>query len=214
MKRSRDLFTVPQEDEHGHISADISCSVLDVRNLLKDIRIREGPDQRKVLNYSQFEVVKKVVDRVCDEMDVLASGDYDALSEPLHWSMHGGPGTGETHVINILKKELFEKVLKWNFDVKFQIVALQAVVADLLSGDTIHHAFNLPVFGKSGSEPAGDKGDLNTMKAILQLRWLIIDQVSMVSARLLADIDAKLRSFARVVDPYVKDEKSATICRS
>ena len=29
----------------------------------------------------------------------------------------------------------------------------------------------------------------------------------MVSARLLADIDAKLRSFARRVDPYVRDTK-------
>ena len=85
--------------------------------------------------------------------------------------MHGGPGTGETHVIKILKEELFEKVLKWDIGVKFQIDALQAVMADLLPGDTIHHAFNLPVSGKSGSKPAGDTGGLNTMKAILQLRF-------------------------------------------
>ena len=80
-------------------------------------------------------------------MDVLhvVTGDYDSFPEPLRWSMHGGPGTGETHVIKIVKEELLEKVLKWNIGVKFQIVALHAVMADLLSGDTIHHAFNLPV---------------------------------------------------------------------
>ena len=77
----------------------------------------------------------------------------------------------------------------------------------MLLGDTIHHAFNLPVFGENVSNPAGDKGDIKTMKAIFQLRWLIIDEIRMVSARLLADVDTKLRSFARAVDPYVKDAK-------
>ena len=127
----------------------------------------------------------------------------NSLPEPLRWSMHGGPGTGQTHVINIIKESLVEKVLKWNPGVKVQIVALQAVTADLLSGDTIHHAFDL------SAKPAGDKGDLNTMKAILQLRWLTIDEISMVSARWLADIDTKLRSFARAADPYVKVRRKA-----
>ena len=206
---------MPQRDKNGQIRADTICYVHDIRNCLKEIRELVGPNQRKVLDDSQFEVVKKVADRVCAEMDVLVSGDYDSLPEPLRWSMHGGPGTGEIHVIKIIKEELFEKVLKWNIGVKCQVVALQAVMADLLSGDTIHHVFNLPVFGKSGSKPAGDKGDLDTMKAILQLLCLIIDEIRMVSARLLADVDTKLRSFARAVDPYVKDSKTnAACCRS
>ena len=85
---------------------------------------------------------------MCLEKAALQTGDYEALPEPLRWSMHGGPGTGKTHVIKIIKEELFETVLKWNIGVKFQIVALQAVMADLLAGDTIHHAFNISVFGK------------------------------------------------------------------
>ena len=76
----------------------------------------------------------------------VAAGYIDTTREPLRWAMHGGPGTGKTHVINIIKEELFGKVLKWNTSVEFQIVALQAVMADLLQGDTIHHAFNIPVF--------------------------------------------------------------------
>ena len=44
------------------------------------------------------------------------------------------------------------------------------------------------------------------MKARLQLRWLIIDEISMVSARLLADIDQKLRDFHRATDPFARDE--------
>ena len=110
-----------------------------------------------MLNASQFEVVKTVAKRVCMEVDVLETGDYDALPEPLRWSMHGGPGTGETHVIKIIKEEHVENVLKWDIVVKFQIVSLQAVMADLLSGDTIHHAFNIPVIGRHVSKSIGDK---------------------------------------------------------
>ena len=31
----------------------------------------------------------------------------------------------------------------------FHIVALQAVIADLLGRDTLHHALNLPVFARN-----------------------------------------------------------------
>ena len=51
---------------------------------------------------------------------------------------------------------------------------------------------------------------MNTVKALLQLRWLIIDEIRMVSARLLADVDTKLRSCARAVGPCVKDAKTNT----
>ena len=63
---------------------------------------------------------------------------------------------------------------------------------------------------KHVSKPAGDKGDIKTMKASLQLRWLIIDEIHMVSARLLADVDTKLRNYARAVDPRLKDANKHT----
>ena len=72
--------------------------------------MREGLDKRKVMNEFKFEVVKKVAECICDELDALATTNYDSLPEPLRWSTHGGPGTGETHVIIIIKEELFEKV--------------------------------------------------------------------------------------------------------
>ncbi len=69
--------------------------------------------------------------------------------------------------------------------VEFHIVAFQAVMADSLSGDTIHHALNIGIFGKAfpRREGSNEKKALDTMKAALQLRWLIIDEISMVSAR-------------------------------
>ena len=51
------------------------------------------------------------------------------------------------------------------------------------------------IFPSSENEtkPAGDKRDMKTMKAILQLQWLIIDEISMVSARFLLTLT---RSYA------------------
>mgnify|MGYP003323788527 CR=1 FL=1 len=144
-------------------------------------------------------------------MEDVCNGKVDNSREPLRWAMHGGPGTGKTHVIKLIKHELFEKVLGWKTTVELQIAAMQAVVADLLEGYTIHHTFKLPVFGKSFStRPAqhGSKTDLDIAKAVLQCRWLIIDEISMVSAKLLAEVDTKLRSLARDVDPYARDSKN------
>ena len=42
----------------------------------------------------------------------------------------------------------------------------------------------------------------------MQYRWITIDEISMVSAKLLADIDTQLRSLARDVDLYARDAKN------
>ena len=78
-----------------YIIADTDCSVIDTQNWFKEMCFRECPGKRTNMTYSQFEVVEQVAQRVCDEMNALASGDYESLSEPLRWSMHGGPGTGK-----------------------------------------------------------------------------------------------------------------------
>ena len=143
-------------------------------------------------------------------MIAIANDNFEELGEPLRWSMHGGPGTGKTHVITILKHELFQNVLGWNIGVEFQIVALQAVMADLLQGDTIHHALAIPCFGRTHTQTTGANKDLTTAKAILQWRWLIIDEISMVSAKLLAAVDMKMRHYARGVDPFARDRTNTT----
>ena len=119
--------------------------------------------------------------------------------------MHGGPGTGKSHVIQIIKTELFEKLLQYQIAEDFHIVALQAVMADLLEGDTIHHALNLPVVGRTmATNPDDLRRQHEVAKQLLQWRWLIIDEIRMVSARLLAEIDCKLRALARASSPFTE----------
>ena len=126
------------------------------------------------------------------------------FGEPLRWCVHGGPGTGKSHVINLVK-ELFTDVLQWNIGVEFQIVALQAVMADLLGGDTIHHACGIPVCKRRECHSEDAQKQMEVAKRVLQWRWLIIDEISMVSAKLLADVDMKMRQVVRVIGTNKKD---------
>ena len=111
----------------------------------------------------------------------------------------GGPGTGKSHVLKLVKQELFEGILKWNMGVQFQVVALQAVMAQLLGGDTIHHACGIPVMQRDAGDAADLQRHMDIAKRVLQWRWLIVDEISMVSAKLLAQMDVKLRGVIRQI---------------
>ena len=120
----------------------------DVENWLVELKARKRQNGRAFCNSRQYVMIEKVARRVIREMQAQASDGEIDYGEPLRWCMHGGPGTGKSKAIEIIKEELFEQVLGWDMGVQFQVVALQAVMADLLGGDTIHHALGIPVFKK------------------------------------------------------------------
>lgn len=93
-------------------------------------------------NPEQRSFCEKVAGRVTEELRDVRATDCGA-SEPLRWVLHGGPGTGKSHTLKMVRKELFEELLRWQHGVDFQIVSFQAVMAELLDGDTIHHALGL-----------------------------------------------------------------------
>ena len=107
-----------------------------------------------------------------------------AMDDPLRWVLHGGPGTGKSYTLNLIRKGLFEETLGWQQGVEYQVVTFQAVMAEALGGDTIHHALGLNWTG--GNEGNSLKRLLELSLATLQWRWLILDEFSMVSAELFA----------------------------
>ena len=72
--------------------------------------------------------------------------------------------------------------------VQLQVAALQAVVAQLIGGDTIHHACWVPASDSGTGAMQAGISQQAVAKRVLQLRWLIIDEISMVSGRLLAQL--------------------------
>ena len=173
----------------------LAATAKDVQAWLDKKKIQKNDKGKALLNAEQYVAVEKIARRVMQELRHAALGTED-FGEPLRWLVHGGPGTGKSHVIKQIK-ELFVDVLHWDIGVQFQIVALQAVMADQLGGDTIHHACGIPVFNRGNSADSSAQRQMDVAKRVLQWRWLIIDEISMVSARLLADVDVKLRSTVR-----------------
>jgi hypothetical protein len=104
------------------------------------------------LKRAQYEMLGKICHRLCRELSQQAKGLE--LDEPLLWLMHGGPGAGKSMIIKMLK-ELFRDVCGWQMSLEFQVAALQAIMAQQLGGDTVHHACGINPFGDN--KPQDDK---------------------------------------------------------
>ena len=146
-------------------------------------------------NPEQKEFCKRIAGRVQTELRQDGSEEAAEMSEPLRWALHGGPGTGKSYTLNLVRKELFERILGWEQGVHFQVVTLQAVMAEQLDGDTIHHAL-------SSSNGISEAKMLQLCATTLQWRWLFIDEISMVSAELLARLELRCRELVRDVSKY------------
>ena len=176
------------------------ATVHEIREWVALLPGRCRADGKPLLNSKQVDMVTKIGERIIVELEELETGTLGE-SEPLRWCLHGGPGTGKSFVLNLVKKELFQEKLGWRIGDEFQIVALQAVMAQMLGGDTIHHALGIPA---CSAEVAGEdvaNTSMNIAKKVLQLRWLFIDEISMVSSKLLAEVDCKTRSVVREICP-------------
>lgn len=157
-RREKSLTASVKDAEERGVSLRCltSATADDVQRWLDELKVRRNKEGRLkgrlVCNPEQYAAVEKIAIRVIRELNAESLGAHD-YGEPLRWVVHGGPGTGKSHVIKLIKKELFQDVLKWDLGVQFQVVALQAVMAELLGGDTIHHALGIPVFkGKEAHE--------------------------------------------------------------
>ncbi|CAE7244158.1 pfh1 [Symbiodinium natans] len=145
---------------------------------------------QSTLNDQQKKFMQLIVDRILVEYN-LAPSDATRLQsdEPLVWLLHGGPGSGKTHVLKCMRK-LFQEVLGYVQGIDFEIAAFQATNAADIRGKTLHASCGL-----SMGRHSLDKGITpDTAKRIALWRWLIIDEIGMVSATLLAQVEARTRS--------------------
>ena len=174
-----------------------------VRAWLEDLKTRANSEGRRICNAEQHGFLSRVVDRLVHEMRTgeMQSGSRADEEDSLRWVLHGGPGTGKTHAIKLLRTELFEGILGWQAGIHFQMAALQAVTSDMLDGDTLHHCFGL-TWGNGSTEQTSLTKGQELAKRLLQMRWLIIDEISMVSLELLARVERACRQLVRQGSPF------------
>ena len=134
-------------------------------------------------NIDQKDIVRRVVEQIINDSKFLADRRRRRPQQFIRL-LHGGPGTGKSHVIKTLKEKMFEAELGWTAGVDFQIGAFPAVNADNIDGDTLHHALGLQPFGarKKTGATSNNKKKIDASARVAQWKWLIIDEISMVSA--------------------------------
>ena len=72
-------------------------------------------------------------------------------------------------------------------------------MAEQLGGDTLHHCCSIGIGGlkKESTSGQGARRQTENAKAVLQWRWLIIDEIGMISSQLLVEVDVCLRNVVR-----------------
>ena len=156
-------------------------------------------------NKDQKHIVGKVVQRIIDDSNFQLDRRRRRPQQFIHL-LHGGPGTGKSHVIKILKEKLFEGESGWRAGIDFQIGAFQAVNADRIDGDTLHHALGLQPFRARKNSGQGSKDKKKDAAArVSQWKWLIVDGISLVSANFLAELDMHIRQIMTDVSIMKQD---------
>ena len=162
--------------------------------------------------HEQMHVLHVVRDRVLCEFALKKEGAEVPLHleqlvhgadarEPLRGLIHGLPGTGKSKVIMWIRR-MFEEALGWQHDVEFICVAFQNRMAAAMGGNTLHNASNL----RPGEKPENklSHSDLDNLYTKNQhLRWIIIDEISMVADDLLGHFENELTN-AAVVSQFSK----------
>ena len=100
-------------------------------------------------------------------------------SEPVRALICGRPGVGKSFITQAAQ-QLFG-ALNWVQGQQYQFGAFQAVVANQLGGDTLHHIFHINE-RRRNSGKGEDSGNADKQHNFSAMRWLIIDEVSQVHA--------------------------------
>ena len=129
-------------------------------------------------------------------LSVLHRFKNDAML-PFYEFVSGGAGVGKSMLIRCLYESLiryFDKIPGANPDMeKVLLVAPTGKAAFNIGGLTLHSAFSLPVNQFSGEMPDLNANVCNTLRTrLIQLKLLIIDEVSMVGSKMLKQLNERL----------------------
>ena len=152
--------------------------------------------QQEGLAAEQHEFLRVVVEQLCKGLPrkQRVRGKQPVRGcpgEPLRWLLHGRPGVGKSFVLGKLR-ELFEMVMGWQAGVQFAFVALQVSNAAQHEGQTCHSFFGLNKFGQPVELGPGALQE--KQRSFQRLEWVVVDEVSMLSASFLAVMERQART--------------------
>ena len=151
----------------------------------------------KGTNPKQMEMLKLVANRAMVETGLVSAEQaLETLLDPLIWLLHGPPGTGKSHVLAFIK-ELFN-MMGYTYGLDYEVIAFQAVNAADLGGKTMHKAFGWKRAGDRPQEGARREAH----RRMGHWRWLILDEISLVDAKLVGQAERDLREVVPANNPW------------
>ncbi|SMY29094.1 unnamed protein product [Zymoseptoria tritici ST99CH_1A5] len=120
---------------------------------------------------------------------------------PLRLNIDGEAGTGKSFVIKLISSHLQTLTRKTNIehpdrralDTPIVRLAPTGAAAYGIDGSTIHALLKLPVQAKETLRPLAPEGASELQRRLRDIRYIVIDEKSMLSVRILSWIDRRLR---------------------
>ena len=134
----------------------------------------------------------------------------EGKEEPLRGLVHGEPGTGKSLVIKWIRR-FFEEALGWEHGVQFICVAFQNRMAASIKGSTLHSAADLPRPGEDRNRKLEHSEVDNLYIQNSSLRWVLVDEVSMIADSLLGDFESQFSAAATKTQFSTRSDKTQRI---
>ena len=161
----------------------------DTEPLQKELTAAEALAMQRQLNDEQRQIYN-YVSKWCDEKAA------DSTVQPLRIFLTGGAGTGKSHVIKCIRhhaEKAFAKLRETSDETTVLVVAHTGTAAFNISGETICSAFRISINAPQDYQPLREES-LNTLRVRFHhLQLVIIDEISMVSAKQLSYIHGRLQ---------------------
>ena len=154
----------------------------------------------------QAAFLRGLCERLSDEARVEQDAGKGDVETNAPWMdlVHGVPGSGKSQIIAWIR-ECFEQVLGWKHGIQFVCLAYQNVMAAAIGGETIHHWAGIPI---GVDAEVSSSRNLHSFSTRCQcIRFIIIDEISMVSAELLAALEQSVRKVVRQTRIFRINEK-------
>ncbi|KAK3098765.1 hypothetical protein FSP39_022868 [Pinctada imbricata] len=142
----------------------------------------------------------------CRQMALATSAEDEP--PPFHIFLSGGAGVGKSHVVHTIYQSASRCLRKAGDDTELPKIVLTAPTGKAavnIGGTTLHSAFHLPVKqrGQRSDYKSPSSTLLNTMRAMyLQMKILIIDEISMVGANTLSNLNLTLQNIFENDKPF------------
>ena len=132
---------------------------------------------------------------------------FNGGNEPLFYCLHGSGGTGKSYIARIVIDMIN---LQYNHNMvpsiskNVLVAAPTGVAAKNIKGVTCHSAFSLPIEKFKLGEYLKLKGKKLAMlrTKFTRTRWLIIDEISMISYQVLRQINLRCQEIKEVYDKH------------